>query len=108
MIVDIQGVLYDSVKQAAEALNVSTSYIYTSMARGRTDTIGVGQGRGPRGRVKPKKPEAIGKFFTDPRRAAAFACRAPGRLPSESPDCSQIIFRETMIKQHFDATVRKF
>lgn len=42
MRIKIREVTYESVPDAAKALGVSKSYIYTALHRGRIDTVGLG------------------------------------------------------------------
>lgn len=43
--ITIQGVKYDSHKQAAEAFSVSYRTVISAKARGRLDTLGIGTGK---------------------------------------------------------------
>lgn len=45
MKVKIRGEVYETVRDAAKAFNVSTSYIYDAIERGREDVVGMGIGR---------------------------------------------------------------
>jgi hypothetical protein len=41
----IRGVTYETVREAAEAFGLGTSYIYDAIERGRQDMIGIGRGK---------------------------------------------------------------
>lgn len=105
VIVDIRGTLYPSVRAASEALNVSCSTIYMALELGRPDTIGIGRGNGQRRRQRPKKEILSGALFTDPKKAANFACPIGGRRGSTSPDCSVILAREHLIMRSHNASI---
>ena len=45
MRVMIRKVIYETVRDAAEAFGVTTSYIYDAITRGRQDMIGIGRGK---------------------------------------------------------------
>jgi len=47
MRVIIRGTIYETVREAAAAFGVTTSYIYQALSRGRPDSIGIGMGRSP-------------------------------------------------------------
>lgn len=51
MRVKIRDVLYDSVKDAAAHLGVSTSHVYKMVNEGRQDIIGIGGGRRSKGAI---------------------------------------------------------
>lgn len=43
MKVQVRGVVYESVKEAAKALNVSQGGVYGAIERGKTDLLGLGK-----------------------------------------------------------------
>lgn len=45
MRVIIRGTIYETVREAADALGVSTSHIYNAVLKGTQDYIGIGMGR---------------------------------------------------------------
>lgn len=54
MRVQVRGVTYDSVEEAAEALGVKPVAVYSAVCRGRLDYLGMGPGR-------TRKPETTAK-----------------------------------------------
>ncbi len=63
MRVMVRGVIYESVAECAKALGVKKIAVYSSMSRGRLDTLGLGRGRvmGENTRAKIRgKPVKIG------------------------------------------------
>jgi hypothetical protein len=69
MRVRVRGTIYDSVPEAAAALNVSPKSVYVSAHRGRLDTLGVGAGKrstpGAAYGGRPKRPIKIGPLEFD-------------------------------------------
>lgn len=72
MRVSVRGSIYESVAEAAEALGVSASTVRSAIARGTTDTIGMGGGN-PRGAMPHAKPVTIGPVIFPSMRAASAA-----------------------------------
>jgi hypothetical protein len=67
MRIQIRGVTYESVKEAAAALGVTIAGVYTALDRGRIDKLGLGK-------TRPKKTVIGGIAF----RSASDAARALG------------------------------
>ena len=42
MLINVRGVIYQSVRHAAESLGVSKDAVYSALARGSTDKLGLG------------------------------------------------------------------
>lgn len=59
MRVMIRGVTYETVREAAEAFGLGTSYIYDAIERGRQDFIGTGRGRARHGQPDDWNGNAI-------------------------------------------------
>jgi hypothetical protein len=74
MIIKIRGVIYASAKEAAAALGVSKTTVYSAIDRGCADTIGIGRGNGKRGHKggKPKPVTICGHVFATQVEAADF------------------------------------
>ena len=73
MRVTIRGVVYPTVRAAADAFGVSTSYVYKAIAEGRQDSIGIGMGnwRKPLNRFYGNRINLHG-FCFDSMTAASF------------------------------------
>lgn len=67
MRVEVRGVTYESVREAAAALGVTIAGVYTALDRGRIDKLGLGK-------TRPKKMVIGGITF----RSASDAARALG------------------------------
>ena len=65
MRVTIRGTTYDTVQEAAEAHGVSVGHVYTAVAEGRQDKIGIGMGnwRKPRDRFDGNRIVLFGVEF---------------------------------------------
>lgn len=69
MRVRVRGQVYETVRETAEALDVSVSTVKWAVQRGTTDWIGVGSGRSPRrrdmacrvGMPQPVEVEILGR-----------------------------------------------
>lgn len=65
MRVTIRGVTYPTVRAAADAFGVSSSYVYKAVTEGRQDSIGIGIGnwRKPRNRFDGNRVVLFGVGF---------------------------------------------
>lgn len=70
MRVRIRGVTYESVREAAEAHDVTRTYIYDALRRGREDVIGMGTGRKPNGKFVGNKIVLYGVEFSSMKAAS--------------------------------------
>jgi hypothetical protein len=80
MRVQIRGVIYETVAEAAAALGVATSSVYCAISRGNLERLGLGQdySKRPHKGGRNKKPINIGGMTFISRSAlAAFIGRTP-------------------------------
>jgi len=71
MRVKIRGVTYETVREAAAAHNVTRSYVYDAIERGREDIIGIGIGnREPNGKFTKNKVTLYGVTFPSMKAAS--------------------------------------
>lgn len=71
MRVKIRGVTYETVREAAKAHNVTTSYVYDAIERGREDIIGIGIGnREPNGKFVKNQVTLYGVTFPSMKAAS--------------------------------------
>lgn len=71
MRVKIRGITYETVREAAKAHNVTTSYVYDAIERGREDIIGIGIGnREPNGRFVKNQVTLYGVTFPSMKAAS--------------------------------------
>lgn len=71
MRVKIRGVTYETVREAAAAHNVTRSYVYDAIERGREDIIGIGIGnREPNGKFVKNQVTLYGVTFPSMKAAS--------------------------------------
>lgn len=83
MPISIRGVTYANAREAAAAVGVTRSTIYSAIYRNTLDTVGLGTGsrkiwRGGR----PKQVQIFGQSFRTLREASIFLGMKPGTLSS--------------------------
>lgn len=82
MPITIRGVRYENAEEAAKAIGVKRSTIYSALYRNTLDTVGTGTGRmkkNPRG-GRPKEIVLGGKRFRTLREASLYLGLAKGTL----------------------------
>ena len=71
MRVKIRGITYETVREAAAAHNVTRSYVYDAIERGREDIIGIGIGnREPNGKFVKNQVTLYGVTFPSMKAAS--------------------------------------
>jgi hypothetical protein len=71
MRVKIRGVTFETVREAAKAHNVTRSYVYDAIERGRADIIGIGIGnREPNGKFVKNQVTLYGVTFPSMKAAS--------------------------------------
>lgn len=63
MLIKVRGVVYPSVKAAAEALGITANAVYSALGRGNMDTVGTGKN-------KPQSIQLDGLSFPSIRAAS--------------------------------------